>query len=108
MNETAEILSISRRRLQDLIKDHPHYRLERKPEAVFKCRHRPADRGSAMPLKLHPPRQGQSPNWRIRGTHFGIRVDPGVRTLLTAGKRKSSSSRSATTSNVVPLPRSGR
>jgi integrase len=28
-----------------------------------------------MPLKLVPPRQGQSPNWRIRGTHLGVYVD---------------------------------
>lgn len=28
-----------------------------------------------MPLKLVPPREGKSPNWSIRGTYLGIRVD---------------------------------
>lgn len=28
-----------------------------------------------MPLTLHPPRQGKSPNWTIRGTYLGVRVD---------------------------------
>jgi integrase len=28
-----------------------------------------------MPLKLHPPRKGFSPNWRIRGKYLGCRVD---------------------------------
>ena len=28
-----------------------------------------------MPLKLIPPRKGWSPNWRIRGTYLGQRVD---------------------------------
>lgn len=28
-----------------------------------------------MPLKLIPPREGKSPNWSIRGTHFRVRVD---------------------------------
>ncbi|MBU2533296.1 MAG: site-specific integrase [Alphaproteobacteria bacterium] len=38
-----------------------------------------------MPLKLHPPREGQSKNWRIRGTHFGILIDQSAR---TADRRK--------------------
>lgn len=28
-----------------------------------------------MPLKLKPPREGKSPNWTIRGTYLGVRVD---------------------------------
>lgn len=28
-----------------------------------------------MPLKLIPPRRGKSPNWTIRGSYLGIRVD---------------------------------
>ncbi|WP_363346344.1 site-specific integrase [Methylocystis echinoides] len=28
-----------------------------------------------MPLKLIPPRAGKSPNWTVRGTHLGVRVD---------------------------------
>lgn len=28
-----------------------------------------------MPLKLKPPRPGKTPNWSIRGTHLGVRVD---------------------------------
>lgn len=28
-----------------------------------------------MPLKLHPPRQGRTQNYQIRGTHRGVRVD---------------------------------
>lgn len=28
-----------------------------------------------MPLKLIEPREGKSPNWTIRGTHFGVRVN---------------------------------
>src|SRR5689334_11288316 len=37
-----------------------------------------------MPLKLVPPRQGKSPNWTIRGTYLGARID---RTSGTADKR---------------------
>lgn len=28
-----------------------------------------------MPLRLYPPSGARSPNWRIRGTHLGVRVD---------------------------------
>jgi integrase len=28
-----------------------------------------------MPIKLIPPRRGKSPNWTVRGTYFGVRVD---------------------------------
>lgn len=28
-----------------------------------------------MPLKLYPPRPGKTPNWSIRGTYLGVRVD---------------------------------
>lgn len=28
-----------------------------------------------MPLKLEPPRKGKTPNWRIRGSYLGVRVD---------------------------------
>lgn len=28
-----------------------------------------------MPLKLHPPREGKSPNWSIRGTYLGVYID---------------------------------
>ena len=28
-----------------------------------------------MPLKLHPPREGKTPNYQIRGTYRGIRID---------------------------------
>ncbi len=33
-----------------------------------------------MPLKLAPPRPGQSSNWRIRGTHLGIAIDQSAKT----------------------------
>jgi integrase len=33
-----------------------------------------------MPLKLVPPRQGWSPNWRVRGTYLGVRVDRSAKT----------------------------
>jgi hypothetical protein len=32
-----------------------------------------------MPLKLVPPRAGQSHNWRVRGTHLGVTVDKSTR-----------------------------
>lgn len=28
-----------------------------------------------MPLKIHPPRAGKTPNWSIRGTYLGVSVD---------------------------------
>ena len=28
-----------------------------------------------MPLHLYPPRPGKTPNWRIRGTYLGVRID---------------------------------
>jgi len=37
-----------------------------------------------MPFKLIPPRQGKSPNWTIRGTYLGVRVN---QTAGTADKR---------------------
>jgi len=37
-----------------------------------------------MPLKLVPPREGKSPNYTIRGTHFRIYID---RTAGTSEKR---------------------
>lgn len=33
-----------------------------------------------MPLRLVPPRAGKSPNWTIRGTYLGVRVDRSSRT----------------------------
>lgn len=33
-----------------------------------------------MPLRLYPPDGARSPNWRIRGTHLGTRVDVSART----------------------------
>lgn len=38
-----------------------------------------------MPLKLHPPRAGKSPNYTVRGTYYGIGVD---RTSGTPDKAK--------------------
>lgn len=38
-----------------------------------------------MPLKLRPPRQGKTPNYEIRGTYLGIRVE---RTAGTSEKRQ--------------------
>jgi len=47
-----------------------------RPQAPFHgIRHRFTDRGTALPLKLCPPRAGKSPNWTIRGSYLGIRVD---------------------------------
>lgn len=37
-----------------------------------------------MPIKLVPPRAGKSPNWTLRGTHLGVRVD---QTTGTSDKR---------------------
>src|SRR5262249_19134080 len=39
------------------------------------CLHQPADRGVRMPLKLKEPRKDKSPNYSIRGTYLGVRVD---------------------------------
>lgn len=41
-----------------------------------------------MPIKLVPPRPGKSPNWTIRGSHLGVRVDQttGVSDRRTAAK----------------------
>ena len=33
-----------------------------------------------MPLKLEAPVKGRTPNWRIRGTHGGVRIDESART----------------------------
>ena len=33
-----------------------------------------------MPLKLHPPRPGKSPNWTIRGSYIGVSVDRSAKT----------------------------
>lgn len=33
-----------------------------------------------MPLRLYPPDGARSPNWRIRGTHLGTRIDVSART----------------------------
>jgi len=33
-----------------------------------------------MSLKLKPPRPGKTPNWSIRGTYLGVRVDESTRT----------------------------
>lgn len=49
-----------------------------------------------MPLKLKPPRPGKTPNWSIRGTHLGVRVDESTGTpnealakqILAARKRE--------------------
>lgn len=38
-----------------------------------------------MPLKLKPPRPGKSPNYSVRGTYYGVRVD---RTAGTSDKAK--------------------
>jgi hypothetical protein len=49
---------------------------EGRPQAPFHgIRHRLFDRGIALPLKLCPPRAGKSPNWTIRGSYLGVRVD---------------------------------
>src|SRR5512139_3445859 len=37
-----------------------------------------------MPLKLHPPRQGYTPYWRVRGTYLGIRVNRSTQTSKRA------------------------
>ena len=39
-----------------------------------------------MPLTLHPPRKGKSPNYEIRGTYLGFAVNE-VRELLTKSSR---------------------
>jgi integrase len=41
-----------------------------------------------MPLKLVPPRVGQSHNYRVRGTHLGVLVDKTTRTPDRATARK--------------------
>ena len=38
-----------------------------------------------MPLKLQPPRPGKTPNYSIRGTYYGVRVD---RTAGTPDRKK--------------------
>lgn len=37
-----------------------------------------------MPLKLKPPRPGKTPNWSIRGTYLGVRVDESTGTTNEA------------------------
>lgn len=37
-----------------------------------------------MPLKLKPPRHGKTPNWSIRGTYLGVRVDESTGTANEA------------------------
>jgi hypothetical protein len=44
-----------------------------------------------MPLKLVPPREGLSPNWRIRGTHVRVATDERIsinRTTRTPSRAK--------------------
>lgn len=41
-----------------------------------------------MPLKLKPPRPGKSPNWSIRGTYLGVRVDRTAGTPVEATARQ--------------------
>lgn len=41
-----------------------------------------------MPLKLYPPRPGKTPNWQIRGTLHGVRVDESSGTPVEAKARK--------------------
>lgn len=33
-----------------------------------------------MPIKLHPPRKGYTPFWRVRGTYLGVRVNRSTKT----------------------------
>nr|BDD45552.1 hypothetical protein 1 [bacterium]BDD47205.1 hypothetical protein 2 [Pseudomonadaceae bacterium] len=55
-----------------------------------------------MPLTLKPPRPGKSPNWTIRGTHLGVRLDESTGTPNEAlarqilNKRRKEIERSAT------------
>lgn len=37
-----------------------------------------------MPITLKPPRKGKSPNWTIRGTYLGVRVDESTGTSVEA------------------------
>lgn len=37
-----------------------------------------------MPLRLYPPRPGKTPNWTIRGTYLGLRVDKSAGTSRKA------------------------
>ena len=41
-----------------------------------------------MPLTLRPPRASKTPNWEIRGTHFGVRVETSARTADERKARK--------------------
>lgn len=41
-----------------------------------------------MSLKLHPPREGKTPNWTIRGTYLGITVNRSAGTAEKAVARK--------------------
>lgn len=41
-----------------------------------------------MPIKLVPPRKGKSPNWTIRGSYLGIRVDETTGTADRATARR--------------------
>jgi integrase len=41
-----------------------------------------------VPLKLHPPRPGKSPNWTVRGTHLGVYLDKSTGTPNEALAKK--------------------
>lgn len=41
-----------------------------------------------MPLRLYPPRTGKTPNYQIRGTYYGVRVDRSAGTPDRAKARK--------------------
>ena len=57
-----------------------------------------------MPLKLVPPRSGKSPNYRIRGTYLGERVDQSTGSSVEAVARKLLSARKAEIERAKSTP----
>jgi hypothetical protein len=77
----------------------------RPDQAVHRIRHRPTDRGSAMPIKLIPPRKGKSPYWTIRGTYLGYYVDRSTGASKRAVARQGQiQGHGSGKSNVVEFP----
>ena len=72
MNEEARRLRISRRRLQDLLKDYPFYRTVGRRKLFTPEDHNNLVRALPCPLKIE--RRKRSPNWFLRGTVRGITV----------------------------------
>ena len=73
LEEVAERFRVSRRTLQDFLRDHPYYRTLGRRKLFTEADITRLYEATAMSLKLY--RKRGSPNWYIRGTVRGITVD---------------------------------